>query len=290
MPSDSVQFRCNICGRANRRPRSELSRESPSCSHCGSNVRTRGLLQALSLELFGMSLALPDFPYVKSLRGLGISDDSSYAYHLDQKLDYRNTFYDQEPRFDIANPPEDEFGRYDFLISSEVFEHVPPPVETAFSNAFRLLKPSGVLVFTVPYSLEPAPAEHFPELHEFGLAQLGDKTVLVNRTREGKVQVFENIVFHGGRGATVEMREFTEQSLKAALTGAGFRDIRIYSENYGPFGIVRSESWSLPIAGRKGPGGLSPDATRDVLEQWWRLKRLEQVFWFRLGRKLGFLR
>lgn len=248
------------------------------------------MLQALSLELFGVNLALPDFPFVKSLHGLGTSDDSSYAFHLTEKLDYRNTFYDREPRFDIANPPADEFGKYDFLISSEVFEHVPPPVEAAFCNAFRMLKPSGVLVFTVPYSIEPVPTEHFPELHEFGLAQLGDKTVLVNRTREGEVQVFENIIFHGGRGATVEMREFTEQSLKAALTNAGFRDIRIYSENYEPFGIVRSESWSLPIAARKGPRGISIDATRDVIEQWHRSKRLERAFWFRLGRKLGLLR
>jgi hypothetical protein len=97
------------------------------------------MLQALSLELFGVNLALPDFPFVKSLHGLGTSDDSSYAFHLTEKLDYRNTFYDREPRFDIANPPADEFGKYDFLISSEVFEHVPPPVEAAFCNAFRML-------------------------------------------------------------------------------------------------------------------------------------------------------
>ena len=289
-PSNSIHFKCNICGRANRRSAAELGRENSSCSSCGSNVRTRGLLQALTLELFGVNLPLPDLPHVKSLRGLGTSDDSSYAFHLTQKFDYRNTFYDREPRFDIAAPPEDEFGRYDFLISSEVFEHVPPPVERAFCNAFRLLKPSGVLVFTVPYSLEPSPAEHFPELHQFGLAQLGDTHVLVNRTREGEIQVFENIVFHGGRGSTLEMREFTEASLKAALTAAGFRDIRIYTENYEPFGVVRSESWSLPIAARKGSGGLSKDATRDVLEEWHGLKRLDRAFWFRLGRKLGFLR
>ena len=61
-------------------------------------------------------------------------------------------------------------------------------------------------------------------------------------------QFFDNLVFHGGKGSTLEMREFTETSLKALLAGAGFTDIRIYAEDYPPFGIVRAESWSLPIA------------------------------------------
>lgn len=250
------------------------------------------------MELFGVNLAAPDFPRVKSLRGIGTSDENWYANRLAEKFDYRNTFYDREPRFDIANPPEEEFGKYDFLISSEVFEHVPPPVEAAFSNAFRLLKPTGVLVLTVPYSIEPSPTEHFPGLHQFGLVQLGGRTVLVNRTRSGELQVFDNVVFHGGRGSTVEMREFTEESLKALLARAGFSDIRIYSGDYEPFGIVRSEAWSLPIAARQGPPSLSFDATRDIVEEWRDLKlkfnagmaSLNRSLWFRVGRKLGLLR
>ena len=112
------------------------------------------------------------------------------------------------------------------------------------------------------------------------------------------MQVFENVVFHGGKGSTLEMREFTEDGLKGLLAGAGFSGIRIYAEDYRPFGIVRSESWSLPIAARKGEFAFSFEATRDVLEEWrdLRLKftsemqRLDRNFWFRLGRKLGFLR
>ncbi len=261
-------------------------------------MRTRGLLQVLSLELFGVNLALPDFPRVKSLEGLGTSDENSYATRLTEKFNYRNTFYDREPRFDIAHPKQEELGRYDFIVSSEVLEHVAGPVEQAFGNLFRLLKPSGLLVLTVPYSLEASHTEHFPELHEFGLVQLGGRTVLVNRTREGTVQTFDDVVFHGGRGSTVEMREFTEQSLKALLAGAGFSDVRVYCEDYPLFGIVRAESWALPIAARKGPGGLGLDATRDVLEEWRELKvrfndemnRLNRSWWFRAGRKLGFLR
>src|SRR5437764_1428180 len=94
-----TEFICNLCGGANRRA-GGFEREQPSCSKCGSNVRMRALLRALSLELFGVPLTLPQFPRVKSLRGLGTSDSAKYADALAAKLDYRNTYYDREPRLD----------------------------------------------------------------------------------------------------------------------------------------------------------------------------------------------
>jgi SAM-dependent methyltransferase len=296
-PSEWIDFTCNLCGGANRRPSADLTREAATCSTCGSNVRTRGIVQALSRELFGIDLPLPDFPRIKSIRGLGTSDSSQYANRLGEKFDYRNTFYDREPRFDIAQPVAEE-ERYDFVISSEVFEHVPPPVEAAFANAYRLLKPGGVLVLTVPYSVEPAMREHFPDLHEFGLVEIGGRIALVNRTRSGEMQFFDNVVFHGGKGSTLEMREFTESALQELLTGAGFSGVHIYAEDCRSFGIVRTEAWSLPIAARKGNFALSAAATRDVLEEWRDLrlkfnaemKRLDRNLWFRVGRKLGLLR
>jgi SAM-dependent methyltransferase len=293
-----MEFTCNLCGHANRRATGDLDRETPSCSSCGSNVRTRGLIHALSLELFGANLTLPDFPRVKSLRGIGTSDSRQYADRLAAKLDYRNTFHDREPRFDIANPGDEHSGKYDFLVSSEVFEHVLPPAGAAFQNAFRVLKPHGFLVFTVPYSLELSTAEHFPDLHEFGLATLGGRVHLINRTREGAVQVFDHLVFHrDGSGTALEMREFSESSLKQLLTAAGFETVRIYSEDYPPFGIAHSEDCSLPIAARKGPFAFGAEPAREVVEQYrdlkrkfdGEMKRLCGKFWFRLGHKLGLL-
>ena len=103
-PSEFIDFICNLCGSRNRRAARDLGRESATCSSCGSNVRTRGIIQTLSMELFGINLPLPDFPRVKSLRGIGTSDSSQYAGRLAEKFDYRNTFYDHEPRFDIGKP------------------------------------------------------------------------------------------------------------------------------------------------------------------------------------------
>ncbi len=252
----------------------------------------RGLVRALSMELFGANLALPDFPRVKSLRGLGIGDSRQYADRLADRFDYHNTFYTREPRFDITDPPATEPGSYDFIVSSEVFEHVVPPVEKAFHNAFRLLKPHGVLLLTVPYSLAPATAEHFPALLEFGLAQVGGRVVLVNRTDAGQMEVYENLVFHfGSTGPALEMREFSESDLRAGLTEAGFPDVGIYSDDDVQSGIINSESWSLPIAARKGDFAFNRNAARDLVEQWAALRKQCRewggAWWVRLGAKLG---
>jgi hypothetical protein len=125
-------------------------------------------------------------------------------------------------------------------------------VEHAFANLNRMLKPDGLLLLTVPYTIDGRTAEHFPELHEYTLAAPGGRTVLVNRRRDGSLQVFENLSFHGGDGSTLEMRVFTEASLKEILEGAGFAGTHTASENVPEFGVNHSEAWSLPIVGRKG--------------------------------------
>ena len=300
---DSIQFTCNLCGKGNRRPAQELTRETATCGSCGSTVRERGLLRALSLELFAASLAVPDFPCMKSLRGIGTSDNIHYASLLSEKFDYRNTFHDRPPCFDIMSPNEDEFGKYDFVLSSEVFEHVPPPVETAFTNVYRLLKPSGVLVFTVPYSKEDRSLEHFPDLNEYAVTQVGAHSVLVNRTREGSLQVFDNLVFHRdpsappGAGVPLEMREFSEGDLKSILAKVGFTGMRVHGDSFERFGILWPEPWSLPIAARKGEYAMSREAAREIMERWTKLRedlgRLKSVVdatqraaWMRLGRAL----
>jgi SAM-dependent methyltransferase len=285
-------FTCNVCGARNPLPSRPFQREEPSCSGCGSSVRVRGLLHALSKELLGASLTLPDFPRVRSISGLGLSDASFYSERLREKLDYRNTFYDREPRFDVLNPPAGDIGRYDFVLASEVFEHVPAPVERAFALTVRLLKPHGVLVFTVPYSLDPGTIERFPANSQFGLAEVGGRTVIVNRSPDGTLGVTDNVQFHVGcAGPAPEFREFSEAGLRTTVEAAGFTEFRIYSGDYPEFGVVQAEAWSLPIVARRGPFALSADAARDIVEHWrdahHALKRVAGSWWFRAGRKLG---
>jgi SAM-dependent methyltransferase len=262
-----MEFTCNLCGKPNRCVAGELSREASSCANCGSNVRTRGLLRALSVDLFGTNVVVPDFPIMKSLKGIGMSDTAQYAALLAEKFDYKNTFHDRPPRLDIMRPSEDQFGKYDFVISSEVLEHVPPPVEAAFANLHRLLKPNGILVLTVPYTLEDRTGEHFPELREFTVAPLGESSVLLNRTQDGRVQVFENLVFHLGSGPSLEMRQFSERDLIGKLVAAGFADVQVHNQDYAPYGIVQCEQWSLPISARRGTYSLERESAREIMEE-----------------------
>jgi SAM-dependent methyltransferase len=259
-----MPFICNVCGAQCVQPPEGLGRETASCTDCGSSVRLRALMALLSQEIFGVLLILPEFPVLKGIRGVGMSDTPDLAERLGAKFDYTNTFYHQAPRLDVTNPDERDLAAYDFILSSEVMEHVPPPVERAFASLHSMLKPDGVLLLTTPYNLGGKTAEHFPELHEYTLASPGGRPVLVNRRRDGSVEVFENLAFHGGHGSTLEMRTFTEESLRQIFRGAGFREVRFGAETWAEHGIEHAGEWSLPIAARKGH--FQPPATELALQ------------------------
>jgi SAM-dependent methyltransferase len=252
---DVLKFQCNICGSRCRAATTALGRETPSCAGCGSTVRMRAIIHVLSTELFGKSLAIAEFPRLPGIKGAGMSDWNGYAVRLGKKFGYRNTFYHCEPKLDITSIDRSLEGSLDFLISSDVFEHVNPPVTQAFANARRLLSRDGVMVFTVPYRKSGATVEHFPELHEYRILKESGEYILKNRTATGEEQVYRNLVFHGGPGATLELRSFSEPSLLEEFERAGFGYVKIYDEPCQEFGIVWENDWSLPIASRVcGPG------------------------------------
>jgi len=56
-----------------------------------------------------------------------MSDTPDLAARLAAKFDYTNTFYHQAPVFDVTQPDERDRERYDFILSSEVLEHVRLP-------------------------------------------------------------------------------------------------------------------------------------------------------------------
>lgn len=246
-----LTYQCNVCGTTCRTKMVELGRETSSCRNCGSTVRIRSIVHVLSTELLGQSLALPDFPVRPDIRGIGLSD-SGYSALLPHKFNYTNTFFHKEPKFDITAPVDPSLeGSLDFLISTEVFEHVMSPVSRAFENARRLLKPDGVLILSVPYTLEwEYTLEHFPELHQYEIVQRGDHVVLENVTQDGRRQIFEHLVFHGGEGTTLEMRIFSRASLLKELTHAGFQQIKMYEDPCWEHGIYWPQPWSIPLAAR----------------------------------------
>lgn len=245
-----LPFRCNLCGAGNEVSLPNLGRETPTCQRCGSTMRFRSIVHLLAMELFGYGQALIDLPPRKDICGIGLSDSEAYAELLRSRLDYTNTFFHTEPRLDIANAPDELTGRYDFLISSDVFEHVLPPVSRAFANVRRILKPGGVFIFSVPFGLDPDTVEHYPELADFRIADEGGRWTLRNRTTDGREQVFTDLVFHGGPGSTLEMRLFSLPALEREFRQAGFTSMRVAGEAYLPFGILWPEPWSIPIVAR----------------------------------------
>jgi hypothetical protein len=223
-------YRCNVCGQRNQGDPKLFTRETGACSKCRATVRMRGAVYALSLGLFGQPLAIVDFPK-GTLTGTGLSDWEGYAYRLKKKLAYRNTFLHKRPFLDITNPPEELAGTHDFLISIDVFEHIPPPVERAFQGAANLLKPGGCLVFSAPYTLHQSSEEHFPHLYQFEVVQALGGFRLLNRRRDGTLEVFDEVKFHGGPGQTLEMRLFSRADVLGHLAAAGLGGVQIISED-----------------------------------------------------------
>jgi SAM-dependent methyltransferase len=245
-------FRCNICGSPCKAGISELKREKPSCPVCGSTVRQRAIIDVLSKELFGESIILTEFPTRHDIIGIGMSDWIGYAAILEKKLGYKNTYYHRKPNLNITSIDPLFEGTLDFIISTDVFEHVAPPVSVAFENARKLLKPNGVLIFSVPYTKDNQTNEHFPDLHKFKIIKSGDSYILRNITQHGDEQVFDNLIFHGDSdgafGATLEMRFFSESSLMEEFAKAGFKNVKFYKEANFEYGIYWECDVSLPIA------------------------------------------
>jgi SAM-dependent methyltransferase len=297
-----VSFTCNICGADNE---VEHFASEPATCACGSNVRLRGLIRLLSIELFGRSLPLPGFPRMKAIRGLGMSDKDCYNGLLAEKFDYTNTFYDREPRLDFTESHPELAGQYDFILSADVLEHIAPPVERALQETRRMLKPHGFLGITVYCNPEDRLREHFPELHEFRIVPLGDSSVLINRRRDGTLEIRDDLTFHGGSGATLEMREFGASALRAQLLAAGFRAVDFLTENVPESGVLFDHDTSQPLIARNHDFTFDHCAGHQMVDAWQaaeakarqekeradvlaeRIRLASGSRWVRLGRKLG---
>jgi SAM-dependent methyltransferase len=192
-------------------------------------------------------MSLKEFPRSRKIRGIGLSDWEPMAKVLSKRFDYENTFFHRDPRLDIMNPSAGA-GSYDFINAADVFEHVPPPVQTAFDNMARLLKPGGFAVFSSPWNSEGDTVEHFLQLFDWQIVKFRADYVLLNRTLDGRLEAFDNLVFHDGPGETLEMRVFSHEGLLANCKAAGFEVST--AENNLDHGIVWDD-WSRGLILRK---------------------------------------
>lgn len=244
----TLHYACNICGRNNAVDLCNLARDERTCLGCGSTLRQRGLITALSRKLFdGKSIKLDDWASIPSVHVKGVSDADLVANALSQKLDYQNTFYHQAPLLDVTSPAPGDVASCDVLICSDVLEHVSPPVQRAFDGMRKIIRPNGFLLLTVPCNASASTTEHFPNLHDYRIQEQDGKRTLVNRTIDGRVEHFDNLVFHGGPGETLELRHFALNDVERHLRDAGFTTVEVFAQPDFEHGVYWQHAYSVPI-------------------------------------------
>ena len=92
--------------------------------------------------------------------------------------------------------------------------------------------------------------------------------MLINRKPDGTLELRDDLVFHGGKGATLEMREFGATELRAKLVAGGFRDVDFLTENLPDIGILFDHAVSQPLIARKEPFVMDRCARSQMIQEW----------------------
>ena len=159
---------------------------------------------------------------------IGVSDGQVITQVFSEKFGrgYRNYEFHLEPFLDITKVKEDLSETASIVVCSEVLEHLEPPIDKAFEGLYKLLRPGGYLILSVPHGGSSSQhVEHFPVMKKSRLVD-GPFKILKGVDLEGNKREFADLVFHGGAGSTLEYRIFSETSLRNHLENAGFINIK----------------------------------------------------------------
>jgi hypothetical protein len=159
--------------------------------------------------------------------GVGCSDHPAIASRLPSRWTYTNTHLDRFPFLDIADVPPELSGLFEFVICSDVLEHVVPPHHRAFDGLAELVRPDGFAVVTVPVFDGEASLEYYPGLRAF---HVDAGPVLRWSDKEGIEQIDEAPEMHGGQGLVVAFRRFAANDVVRSLRASGFAQVEA-----GPF-------------------------------------------------------
>ncbi len=160
----------------------------------------------------------PDF----SRYGLGVSDDMKLAQRLFQLFMYTNSYFHQFPTVDITSPPSETRAQFEFIVCSDVLEHVPPPVEFALLGLRSMLRPQGFLVVSVPCQVNPESTEYYPNIVSWDLSDDG-----LRWTDLAGIDHFDpDPELHGGSGQTLAFRFWSITDLADRLVRTGFSSVR----------------------------------------------------------------
>lgn len=173
-------------------------------------------MQGLGIEPRPMLELTPDM----RRHGLGISDNPEMARFFRRCFNYSNSELDVAPIVDLLHPPSSTNGLYDFVICSDVLEHVPPPAERALSSLAGFLRPGGVAMVSVPIRDEGTD-EYYPGIERWQL-QEGQ---LVWTDSDGIQHIDPDPEIHGGDGLTIAFRTWGAEAFENAILANGFSSI-----------------------------------------------------------------
>lgn len=117
------------------------------CQICGSNLRSMALASAL-MSNFQFSGTFSEFvqqPKVQSLKLLEINEAGTLTQFLSGLPGHSLRAY---PDVDMMALPFESLS-FDVVCHSDTLEHIPDPV-AGLSECHRVLKPGGLLAFTIP--------------------------------------------------------------------------------------------------------------------------------------------
>lgn len=249
---NTIPHTCNVTGKKFFLDNSEKHREMGLRFEC--NCRHRAIIYFLTKKLYDEPKILSEVNENKKINGIGMSD-SGFDILLKEKFSYTNTFYHQHPFLDIYNNKHvDTYKNLDFIICSDVFEHINPhpDIQIAFNNLYKMLKPGGFVIFSVPYN-DKAHMEHYPSLFKYSIEFNDGEYLVQNETINGKKEIFSNPIFHGGPGATLEMRQFSKDSIINYFNSSGFSKIEFneIEEDLNQYGIYWHTDLDLIITATK---------------------------------------
>ena len=216
----SDMWRCILCSSFNFSS-SQPIREASNCRSCGSTWRARSVTLNL---LAGLGYPIVRFDSIKSdwsRIGLGISDDINVASRVATKFFYSNSYYDVFPLLDIRKVPSVAKRAFEFVICSDVLEHIDTGLDFAVEGIASMLKPNGFAVISVPILVDQANLEFYPNLSTFEILNGEVHWTDTN----GEKMVDTNPEFHGGRGQNLAFRQFTDDSITSTLLNNGFSKI-----------------------------------------------------------------
>ena len=215
--------------------------------------RSRAIVYALlnSLNLFPILALLPK--EAKQIVGMGVSDDERYARVLENVFTYFNTFYHKDPQLDLMVSQKKYNNTFDFIICSDVLEHIIGDWRVAAKNMYDYLKPGGVLILTVPMKRELLKTvEHYPDSIGYDVIFDGNNYHSTIIKWSDRKELAVNPIFHGGPGNTLEMRIFSFNDLKNELNLCGFKKQNYFELNQPLYGIIPNDKFEGVLALFKG--------------------------------------